>query len=80
MTIQELNELIEKSGDSFRVRELKKMMLLGWMLDQEEYQAPRAQQDSMKIEELNELIERGAALPEVRELEQMVLLSSMLDQ
>jgi hypothetical protein len=63
MTIQEFNELIERGAAQPGAREFEEMMPLGWMLDQQEYQAARAQQDSMTIEELNELIERGAAQP-----------------
>jgi hypothetical protein len=74
MTLQELNELIERVAAKLRVRELEEMMLLGWMLDQQEYQAPRAQHDSMTIQELNELTECGAAQPGVRKLEEMRLL------
>jgi hypothetical protein len=61
MTIQELNELIERVAAQPGLREFEEMKSLSWMLDQQEYQTFRAQQDSMTIQELNELIERAAA-------------------
>jgi hypothetical protein len=78
MTIQEFNELIERGAAQPGAREFEEMMPLRWMLDQQEYQAARAQQDSMTIEELNELIQ-WAPQPGVQELEEMMLLGPMLD-
>jgi hypothetical protein len=79
MTIQELNELIERAVAQPGLRQREEMKLLGWMLDQQEHQADRAQQDSMTMQELNELIERGVAQRGVREREESKLLGWLLE-
>jgi hypothetical protein len=79
MTIQELNELIERAVAQSGMRQREEMKLLGWMLDQQERQAARAQQGSMTIQELNELIELGVTQPGVREHEDRDLLGWMLE-
>jgi hypothetical protein len=80
MTIEELNELIERVAARPGLSELEEMKSVSWMLDQQEYQTPRAQQDSMTIQELNELIECAAGQPSCREFEAVKLLDRMLDQ
>jgi hypothetical protein len=84
MTIQELNELLEREVTQSRLREREETKLLGWMLDQEmldqrECQPAGTQAHAMTIQELNELIERGAARPGIREREDSKLLDWMLE-
>lgn len=79
MTIQELNELIERAVAQPGVHERKETKLLGWMLDQQECQPAGAQQDDMTIQELNELIERAVAQPGVREREDSKFLDWVLE-
>jgi hypothetical protein len=79
MTIQELNELIERVAAQPGIRECEEMKLLGWMLDHREHHATRAQQDNMTIQELNELIQHRMAQPGLREHQANNLLSWMLE-
>ena len=79
MTIQELNELIEREAAQFGLSEREETKLLGWMLAQQECRSAGAQQDGMTMQELTELIERAAARPGVHQREETKLLDWVLE-
>jgi hypothetical protein len=84
MTIQELNELLEREVTQSGLREREETRLLVWMLDQQmlhqrDCQRAGAQPHAMTIQELNELIERSAARPGNGEREDGKLLDWVLE-
>jgi hypothetical protein len=84
MTIQELNELLEREVAQSGLRDRGETKLLGWLLDQQmldrhESQRAGAQQHPTTIQELNELTERVALRPGIRDRDDSKLFDWVLE-